>query len=42
MSGPLIIGPGSKGQFSDVTSFYCGDCGVVYKFLPSVKKEKEQ
>jgi len=42
-SGPAIIGPGSKGQFRDVSrGFYCKQCGLKYEFVPDQgKKEKE-
>lgn len=40
MSGPLIIGPGSRQQFHEVSEgFYCQDCGLMYKFPPVPKKK---
>jgi hypothetical protein len=34
MYGPPIDGPGSKQQWSEKKEYHCGQCGIVYKFLP--------
>ena len=34
MYGPPIDGPGHEKQWSMETDYYCGKCGVVYRFLP--------
>jgi len=34
MYGPPIDGPGHEKQWSVETDYYCGKCGVVYRFLP--------
>lgn len=41
---PAIIGPGSASQYSDVTSFHCENCGVIYEFLPppGVKRKEKK
>jgi len=41
MSGPLIIGPGSRQQFSEVLrGYYCTGCGLKYQFPPqAITKE---
>jgi len=37
-SGPPIIGPGSKGQFSDVSEgYHCKNCGIKYEFPPGLE-----
>jgi len=36
-TGPMIFGPGSKGQFREVSKgFYCSheSCGIKYQFIP--------
>ncbi|MDP2629754.1 MAG: hypothetical protein Q8P45_03625 [Candidatus Harrisonbacteria bacterium] len=35
-SGPPIIGPGSRSQYSTSTSYHCGTCGLMYRFPPPV------
>ena len=41
MSGPLIIGPGSRQQFHNVSKgYHCKKCGLKYAFIPKVKKGK--
>lgn len=41
-SGPLIIGPGSRGQFKRLRhqECFCESCGILYK-PEIVKKQKE-
>ena len=37
-SGPLIIGPGSRGQYRNVSKgFHCTKCGLKYEFAPKGK-----
>lgn len=31
---PAMIGPGSKSQYRETVSYHCGDCGIMYRFLP--------
>lgn len=38
-SGPRIIGPGYKKQCRKVTSYYCADCGLVYRLPPARMKK---
>lgn len=33
-TGPPIIGPGSRHQTKQETSYHCGSCGVMYAFPP--------
>ena len=36
LTGPPIIGPGSRNQFHDVSEgFHCKKCGLKYRFVPS-------
>lgn len=38
VAGPLIIGPGGKNQFHEVSEgFYCQHCGLKYEFIPKNK-----
>lgn len=41
-TGPLIIGPGSRGQFSKRTSIYCENCGLEYHHLPKEQIREEE
>lgn len=35
MTGPPIIGPGSRQQFKKVSDgYYCKKCGIKYEFVP--------
>lgn len=37
-TGPIIIGPGSKNQFTwSSTGLGCEDCGIAYRKLPNEK-----
>jgi hypothetical protein len=36
--GPMVIGPGGRGQWHKVEHFYCGDCGISY--WPSVMRAR--
>jgi hypothetical protein len=40
MFGPPIDGPGHEKQWSIKTEYYCGQCGIVYRFLPTKKGGK--
>jgi hypothetical protein len=44
MTGPLIVGPGSRGQFSRVEEkeCFCEDCGLLYnsRIVPKRKFKK--
>lgn len=41
-SGPPIIGPGYRNQCRDVTSYYCADCGLVYRLPPAQMKKRRK
>ena len=42
-TGPLIIGPGSAGQFNTyVDGCYCQVCGLRYEFPPKVKSDQDE
>jgi len=35
MPGPVIYGPGSRGQIRDVSKgYHCVECGLKYEFVP--------
>lgn len=44
MTGPMIIGPGSRSQFYFAREgLYCQKCGLKYEFLPGERhKESEE
>ena len=43
MTGPPIIGPGSRQQYSYVSKgLYCKRCGIRYEFVPEEDQEKKQ
>jgi len=37
-TGPLVIGPGSQGQYKMSWQYYCQQCGLSYAFLPKNQK----
>ena len=42
MTGPPIIGPGSRQQYHYVSKgLYCTQCGVKYEFVPGEQQEEE-
>lgn len=39
MTGPPIIGPGSRQQYRDVSKgYHCKNCGIKYAFVPETEK----
>lgn len=37
--GPMMFGPGSRGQFHEVShGFHCTGCGLKYEFVPTSKQ----
>ena len=35
LTGPLVLGPGGKGQFKEIgNKYHCRDCGLKYEFIP--------
>jgi len=35
MTGPPVVGPGSRRQFKEASKgYYCEDCGLKYQFIP--------
>jgi predicted RNA-binding Zn-ribbon protein involved in translation (DUF1610 family) len=40
--GPMIIGPGSRQQFHDVSEgYHCSSCGLKYEFPPKTEKKDQ-
>ncbi len=39
-TGSPIIGPGYQNQLRTVVSYYCADCGLVYRLPPSQMKKR--
>lgn len=43
MTGPLIIGPGSKHQFREASAgFHCTRCGIKYLFIPPAREKLKE
>jgi len=43
MSGPAIIGPGSRQQFHNVSKgFHSRKCGIKYDFVPPAEEKWEK